>query len=81
MVDAYWNYCQFLDGVLYYTSLRPTEEGHTMNKTFKIVFNKARGALMVANELTNSAQKKGKQVAVTVIALAATSTSFVKYVN
>ena len=30
-----------------------------MNKTFKIVFNKARGALMVANELTESVQKKG----------------------
>ena len=28
-----------------------------MNKTFKIVFNKARGALMVANEITTSAQK------------------------
>ena len=30
-----------------------------MNKTFKIVFNKARGALMVANEITGSVQKKG----------------------
>ena len=30
-----------------------------MNKTFKIVFNKARGTLMVANELTSSVQKKG----------------------
>ena len=27
-----------------------------MNKTFKIVFNKARGTLMVANELTSSVQ-------------------------
>lgn len=27
-----------------------------MNKTFKIVFNKVRGALMVTNELTSSAQ-------------------------
>ena len=32
-----------------------------MNKTFKIVFNKARGALMVANEITGSVQKKGVQ--------------------
>ena len=41
-----------------------------MNKTFKIVFNKARGALMVANELTGSVQKKGTR---TVVALAAIS--------
>ena len=60
MFDEYWNYCQISDGVLYYTSLRPTEnEVHSMNKTFKIVFNKARGALMVANEITGSVQKKG----------------------
>lgn len=30
-----------------------------MNSTFKVVFNKARGTLMVANELTSSVQKKG----------------------
>ena len=30
-----------------------------MNKTFKVVFNRARGALMVANEITSSVQKKG----------------------
>ena len=60
MFGAYWNYCQISDGVLYYTDLRPTEnEVHSMNKTFKIVFNKARGTLMVANELTSSVQKKG----------------------
>ena len=35
-----------------------------MNKTFKIVFNKARGALMVANELTGSVQKKGVRLIV-----------------
>ena len=42
-----------------------------MNKTFKIVFNKARGALMVANELTGSVQKKGTKtvVAATLVAL------------
>ena len=28
-----------------------------MNRTFKVVFNKARGALMVANEATSSVQK------------------------
>ena len=65
MFGAYWNYCQISDGVLYYTSLRPTEkEVHSMNKTFKIVFNKARGALMVANELTGSVQKKGTKLVV-----------------
>lgn len=30
-----------------------------MNRTFKVVFNKARGALMVANETTCSVQKRG----------------------
>lgn len=75
MFDAYWNYCQISDGVLYYTSLRPTEnEVHSMNKTFKIVFNKARGALMVANEITGSVQKKGVRTAIAT-ALVAMSTA------
>ena len=70
MFDAYWNYCQISDGVLYYTCLRPTEnEVYSMNKTFKIVFNKARGALMVANEITGSVQKKGVQT-VTAVTIA-----------
>ncbi len=70
MFRAYWNYCQISDGVLYYTSLRPTEnEVHSMNKTFKIVFNKARGALMVANELTSSVQKKGVSLVVATAAV------------
>ena len=72
MFDAYWNYCQISDGVLYYTGLRPTEnEVHSMNKTFKIVFNKARGALMVANEITGSVQKKGVRVAIATATLLA----------
>ena len=29
-----------------------------MNSTFKVVFNKARGALMVVNEITSSVQVK-----------------------
>ena len=42
-----------------------------MNKTFKIVFNKARGTLMVTNETTSSVQKKGVSlVTATVAALA-----------
>lgn len=42
-----------------------------MNKTFKIVFNKARGTLMVTNETTSSVQKKGGSlVTATVAALA-----------
>ena len=76
MFGAYWNYCQISDGVLYYTGLRPTEnEVHSMNKTFKIVFNKARGALMVANEITGSVQKKGTKVVITTIAMAAAGTA------
>lgn len=39
-----------------------------MNKTYKVVFNKVRGAVMVANEATSSVQKKGTK---TVVALAA----------
>lgn len=41
-----------------------------MKSTFKVVFNKARGTLMVANELTSSVQKKGVSlVAATAAAL------------
>ena len=86
MFDAYWNYCQISDGVLYYTGLRPTEnEVHSMNKTFKIVFNKARGALMVANELTGAVQKKGTKtvIAATFVALGllASAEGFAAYVD
>ena len=41
-----------------------------MNKTFKVVFNRARGVLMVANEITSSVQKKGTK---TVVAAAVAS--------
>ena len=40
-----------------------------MNKTFKVVFNKARGSLMAANETTSSVQAKGTK---TVVAAAVT---------
>lgn len=46
-----------------------------MNKTFKIVFNKARGALMVTNEVTSSVQKKGTKVVVAVASLMALGTA------
>lgn len=44
-----------------------------MNKTYKVVFNKVRGALMVANEATSSVQKKGTKtlVALAVMSIAA----------
>ena len=35
-----------------------------MNKTFKVVFNKARGALIAVNEATSSVQKKGTKTVV-----------------
>lgn len=41
-----------------------------MNRTFKVCFNKARGALMVVNEITSSVQAKGTK---TVVAAAVTS--------
>lgn len=41
-----------------------------MNSTFEVVFNKARGALMVVNEATSSVQAKGTK---TVIAAAVTA--------
>ena len=56
-----------------------------MNKTFKIVFNKARGALMVANEITGSVQKKGTKtvIAATFVALGllASAEGFAAYVD
>ena len=43
-----------------------------MNKSFKVVFNKARGALMVVNEVTSSVQAKGtKTVIASAVALVA----------
>ncbi len=46
-----------------------------MNKTFKVVFNRSRGSLMVANEITSSVQKKGTKtvLATAVLALMASS--------
>lgn len=44
-----------------------------MNRTFKVVFNKARGALMVANEATSSVQKKGAKLLVTTVVASALS--------
>ena len=49
-----------------------------MNNTYKVVFNKARGVLMVANEITSSVQKKGTKTVVaaavaTAVALASGS--------
>ena len=35
-----------------------------MNSTFKVVFSKARGALMVVNEVTSSVQAKGTKTVV-----------------
>ena len=40
-----------------------------MNKTFKVVFNRARAGLMVANEITSSVQKKGTKTVVAAAAL------------
>ena len=40
-----------------------------MNNSFKVVFNKARGALMVVNEITSTVQAKGtKTVVATAVA-------------
>lgn len=33
-----------------------------MNKTFKVIFNKARGSFMVVNELTSAIQKKAQEL-------------------
>ena len=53
-----------------------------MNKTFKVVFNKARGSLMVANEITQSVQKKGtKTIVATAVALALTSATALAETN
>ena len=41
-----------------------------MNSTFKVVFNKARGAFMAVNEITSSVQAKGTK---TIVATAVTT--------
>ena len=47
-----------------------------MNTNFKVVFNKARGALMVANEITSSVQAKGtKTVVAAAVAMAISGTA------
>ena len=46
-----------------------------MNKTYRVIFSAARGALMVVNELTSSVQKKGASAIVTAAALTLTSTA------
>lgn len=42
-----------------------------MNKTYKVIFSKVRGALMVCNEITTSVQKKGIQLVVATAGLVA----------
>lgn len=42
-----------------------------MNKTFKVIFNKARGSFMVVNELTSAIQKKGTRTVVAVAVVSA----------
>ena len=42
-----------------------------MNKTFKVVFNKVRGALIAVNEATSSVQKKGTKTVVAAAVLSA----------
>ncbi len=44
-----------------------------MNKTFKVIFNKARGSFMVVNELTSAIQKKGTRTVVAVAVVSALS--------
>ena len=53
-----------------------------MNQTFKVVFNKARGALMVVNEVTSCVQAKGtKTVIAAVAALAAGGVAAAEWVD
>lgn len=57
-----------------------------MNSTFKVVFNKARGALMVVNEVTSSVQGKGTKTVVaaavaTILAGVAGSTMAAEWVE
>lgn len=56
---------------------------NSMNKSFKVVFNKARGALMVVNEVTSSVQAKGTKtvIAAAVAALAASGVAAAEWVD
>ena len=46
-----------------------------MNKSYKVTFNRARGCMMVVNELTSSVQKKSKVTVVSAAVLVALSSS------
>ncbi len=50
--------------------------GSSMNQTFKVIFNRARQGLMVANEITSSVQKKGVKTIVAIAAAAACGATF-----
>ena len=56
-----------------------------MNRNFKVVFSKARGALMVVNEATSSVQAKGTKTviaaAVAALSLGAGVASAAEYVS
>lgn len=56
---------------------------NSMNKSFKVVFNKARGALMVVNEVTSCVQAKGTKtvIAAAVAALAAGGVAAAEWVD
>lgn len=56
---------------------------NSMNKSFKVVFNKARGALMVVNEVTSCVQAKGTKtvIAAAVAALAASGAMATEWVK
>ncbi|MDO5533016.1 ESPR domain-containing protein [Sutterella sp.] len=41
-----------------------------MNRTYRVIFSKARGALMAVNELTASVQKKGTKTVIAAVAAA-----------
>ena len=51
--------CEGPKEAAFFQRFTSTRNRLSMNKTYKVIFSKVRGALMVCNEITSSVQKKG----------------------
>lgn len=63
--------CESPKEAAFFQRFTSTRNRLSMNKTYKVIFSKVRGALMVCNEITSSVQKKGIQLVVATAGLAA----------
>ena len=63
--------CESPKEAAFFQRFTSTRNRLSMNKTYKVIFSKVRGALMVCNEITSSVQKKGIQLVVATAGLVA----------